>query len=315
MGSTVIQDLSRFGPARRETLSGADAGRYAREVALRGRENFHVLSRLLPRQLRADVANIYAYCRWADDLADEAGSPARALELLGWWRDELDDCFRGSPRHPVFVALRETVLRHHLPRGPFADLLDAFEQDQRQSRYETWGELLDYCRRSANPVGQLYLMVCGHRDERLMSLSDQTCTALQLVNLWQDVRRDLLDRDRVYVPQDVAGRHGLSASGVEAAVRGADARTEDAFRATLRELVDRTRPLFAAGRALLPLVDPAVRAPIRLFSLGGEALLQRIVRGGYATHRARPRLGPVVKTSLLARAWLTTDTRPPEAPH
>lgn len=315
MGSTVIQDLSRFGPARCETLCGAGAGRYALEVAWRGRENFHVLSWLLPRRLRADVANVYAYCRWADDLADEAGTPARALELLAWWRDELHECFRGSPRHPVFVALRETIVRHRLPRGPFLDLLDAFEQDQRQSRYATWSELLDYCRRSANPVGRLYLMVCGHRDERLMALSDQTCTALQLVNFWQDVRRDLLDRSRVYVPQDVAARHGLPESGVEAAVRGGDSRAEDAFRATLRELVDRTPPLFAAGRALLPLVDPAVRAPIRLFSLGGECVLGRIVRGGFATHRTRPRLGPASKAALLARAWLTTDTCSPEAPH
>ena len=315
MASTVIQDLSRFGPVRCEMLCGADAGRYTLDVARRGRENYHVLSLLLPRRLRAEVANIYAYCRWADDLADEAGSPARALELLAWWRDELTHCFRGSPRHPVFVALRETVARHCLPREPFLDLLDAFEQDQRQSRYETWGELLEYCRRSANPVGRLYLMVCGHRDERLLALSDHTCTALQLVNFWQDVRRDLLDRGRVYVPQDVAARHALAASGVEAAVRGGDAGADDAFRATLRDLVDRTRPLFAAGRALLPLVDPAVRKPIRLFSLGGEAVLGRIVRGGYSTHRTRPRLGPFAKTALLARAWLTTDTRPPEAPH
>ena len=305
-GSTVLQDLDRFGPARCERLGAADAARYAAGVARRGRENFHVLSLLLPRRLRADVANVYAYCRWADDLADEAGGPARAGELLAWWRDELRRCYAGDPRHPVFVALAGTIRRHRLPREPFLDLLDAFGQDQRRTRYESWGDVLDYCRRSANPVGRLYLMVCGHRDSRRFALSDATCTALQLVNFWQDVRRDLLDRDRVYVPADVAAPHGLTPDALAAALRGADgAHGIDArFRATLEDLVGRTRPFFEEGRRLLPLLDPAVRRPVLLFTLGGEATLQRIVRAGYSTHRHRPRLGRLGKAALLARAWL-----------
>ena len=316
-GSTVLHDLERFGPARCERVSAADAARYAEGVARRGRENFHVLSRLLPRHLRGDVANLYAYCRWADDLADEAGDAARSVELLAWWRRELRRCYAGAPRHPVFVALAGTIGRHRLPREPFEDLLDAFEQDQRRSRYETWDDLLDYCRRSANPVGRLYLMICGYRDDTRFDLSDQTCTALQLVNFWQDVRRDVLDRDRVYLPRDAAAAHGLATAELAAAVKSGDGaacgRVDAAFRRTVRDLVGRTRPLFVRGRELLPLLDPAVRRPVFLFTLGGEAILRKVVGADYSTHRHRPRLNRMEKAALLARAWLSGAAAPSEA--
>jgi squalene synthase HpnC len=303
--TTVIEDLARFGPARCDRLAPAEAARYALGVARRGGENFHVLSWLLPRRLRGDLANLYAFCRWADDLADESGDRARASGLLAWWREELGRCFDGRPRHPVFVALRATVERHDLPREPLALLVDAFEQDQRQSDYPTWDSLVDYCRRSANPVGRLYLMVCGYRDEARFRLSDRTCTALQLVNFWQDVRRDALDRGRVYVPRDVAAARGLDPDALRRAIRGGDlAGVDAAYRATVRELADRTARLFARGRALLPLLAPDIRRPVSLFTLGGEAVLRRIVRCDYGTHLRRPRLGPLAKAAVLARGAL-----------
>ena len=321
--SAVLQDLARFGPARCDRLGPADAAAYTARVARTAGENFHVLSRLVPREMRADVANVYAYCRWADDLADEVPGPARASALLAWWRDELRRCFDGRPRHPVFVALRETVARRDLPPEPFDHLIDAFEQDQRQTRYDTWDEVLGYCRRSADPVGRLYLMICGYRDAARFALSDQTCTALQLVNFWQDVRRDLLDRDRVYIPREVAKAHGLDLDNLRAVVDGrdqrgqrgqrgpddADAGSDAAYRATIRDLADRTRSRFEQGRSLLPLVRDDVRPAIHLFTLGGEAVLRKIVRAGYATHRRRPRVGRFGKAALFARAWLSGMAR------
>src|SRR5262249_21730635 len=152
--------------------------------------------------------NIYAYCRWADDLADEPAD-ADPLELLDWWRDELQACYSGSPTHPVFVALRETIAQFQIPWDPFLDLLSAFEQDQRIKEYDTFEMLLDYCRRSANPVGRLVLYLAECHDEERGKLSDCICTALQLANFWQDVARDL-DIGRVYLPR--ADREGFNLS-------------------------------------------------------------------------------------------------------
>jgi squalene synthase HpnC len=259
---------------------------------------------LVPSRLRQDFANLYAFCRCADDLADETGDPSRALELLRDWRNELHECFEGRPRHPIFLALRDTIVRHDLPAGPFDNLLSAFEQDQHVSRYATWTQLLDYSRRSANPVGRLVLMACGYRDEPRLALSDHTCTALQLTNFWQDVRRDVLDRNRVYIPRDVATRHGLDLDALTSAIASGDVRDVDAaYRATLAELTARTQALFDGGRALLPTLSGDVRAPIRLFMLGGEAVLGEIVASRFTTHVRRPGLSRVRKLALFARAW------------
>ena len=277
---------------------------HTRVIARHADENFHVVTALVPRRLRQDFANLYAFCRSADDLADETGDASRSIELLRAWRDELRECFAGRPSHPIFLALRETIVRHDLPPAPFEDLLSAFEQDQHVSRYATWAELLDYCRRSANPVGRLILMVCGFRDEARSALSDHTCTALQLTNFWQDVRRDLLERNRIYVPSDVASRHGLDLDALATSITSGDVRDVDAaYRATLAELTDRTRALFRAGRALLPALSPDVRPPVRLFMLGGESVLEQVVAGQFATHLCRPRLGRWRKAALFARAW------------
>jgi len=200
MTSIVLQQLDRYGPDHCETVPPSEARRYAVDLATSHYENFTVVSRVLPARLREDFAAVYAFCRWADDLGDETGDPRRSLELLDWWRQELDACYRGEPRHPVFVALKPTIEKHDIPATPFEKLIDAFVQDQGLTRSHTWEQVVDYCTRSADPVGRLVLYMCGYRDEQRQRLSDCTCTALQLANFWQDVRRDILERDRIYVP-------------------------------------------------------------------------------------------------------------------
>ena len=321
MVSAIIEQLETFGPDRCERMGYDEAAEYTRRLAEGLYENFIVVSWLLPRRLREDFRNIYAFCRWADDLGDETGDRGRSLDLLRWWRTEIDSCYEDQPRHPVFVALHRTVRRHDIPRQPFDDLVDAFVQDQKVIRYATWDQVLDYCKRSANPVGRLVLYVCGYRDEQRQRLSDATCTALQLANFWQDVRRDILDRDRVYVPEDVAWQHGLSIEAMVSAVRssvraglggasGSEHREQTASlvdilgpaTATIRDLVERTWPLFEQGRGLIPLVDPQVRTDIELFTRGGESILRMIRKQGYDTLTHRPSLGKAAKAALLMRA-------------
>jgi len=285
-----------------------------------GGENFPVLSRLLPADLRPDFAAVYAFCRRADDLADHARSPDEALQRLAWWRDELHRGFAGEPHHPVFVALAPVIARHGLVREPFDHLIDAFEQDQRVSRYADLPQLLDYCRRSADPVGRIVLRLYGCFDPERAALSDATCTALQMTNFWQDVRRDVLERGRVYLPADVAARHGLDLEWMarqiklEAAVAcgvgcaparggGADALLP-AYRAAMQELVADAQERFVVGRGLWPQVPAPLRGGLRAFTLGGEAVLTKIRRRGFDTYTSRPRLGRAGKAWVLVRAGL-----------
>ncbi|MEM9251163.1 MAG: squalene synthase HpnC [Planctomycetota bacterium] len=308
---SIEDELSRYGPGVDHpavTPDAADA--YVRRLALGHYENFSVLSWFVPRELRGDFAAVYAFCRWADDLGDELGDGpddrARGEELLGWWGDELERCFAGEARHPVYVALRGTIERRRLTIEPFADLIDAFVQDQRVTRYGTWAEVLDYCRRSADPVGRIVLRLWGHRDNEMDRLSDQTCTALQLVNFWQDVRRDILERDRVYLPSEIADRHGLDIEAMAGDLRAGRPIEphEAAARAAVREACERTAPMFAEGRALLRRVEPRNRPTLELFSLGGEAVMHAVERGGYDTLRQRPSLCKTTKLRLLGRALM-----------
>lgn len=319
MPSAILHELDTFGPQRCQQLDYEQAAAYTRRLARTHYENFSVVSWLLPRRLRDDFRHVYSFCRWADDLGDETGDPRKSLELLAWWRTELDRCYDGKPRHPVFVALLPTIRRHDIPRKPFDDLIDAFVQDQHVSRYQTWDQVLDYCTRSADPVGRLVLYLCGYRDPQRQALSDATCTALQLANFWQDVRRDVLERDRVYVPQDVAAAHGLEVSTMVKAIQlDADEQVRcracppslgmtallPAYRAAIKELVDRTWPLFRKGRDLWPLVAPDVRLDIELFTLGGESILKMIERLNYNTLEHRPSLSRGAKMALMFRALL-----------
>jgi squalene synthase HpnC len=208
----------------------------------------------------------------------------------------LREAYEGRAETAVFVALRGTVDRHRIPIGPFADLIDAFEQDQRVNRYETFAQLVDYCRRSADPVGRLVLYLCGYRDEARQRLSDKTCTALQLANFWQDVRRDLIERNRIYIPRESMARFGVTEEQIAAF------RFDAKFGAMMKFEVERTRGLFDEGAGLLPLLDPVVRRQISLFEQGGRAVLGAIERRGYDTLSGRPRLSRWQKGRLVMRA-------------
>ena len=305
MPSAILQQLDTYGPDRCEHLSRPEAEAYTRRLAGSHYENFSVVTWLLPRRLRGDFANVYAFCRWADDLGDEAGDPDRSLELLAWWRRELAACYADEPRHPVFIALHPTIRRHGIPPEPFEDLINAFEQDQRIHRYETWEQVIDYCTRSADPVGRLVLHMCGYDDAERQRLSDATCTALQLINFWQDVRRDIAERDRIYIPAEALAEHGLSHDDLVGHVRGDHPFTteqHERYRRVIRDLVERTRPLFEEGRRLWPLLSRDVRPSIRLFTLGGEAVVRAVERIDYDTIDRRPALSRMTKGRLLGRA-------------
>ncbi len=314
MASMILSQLETFGPERCERLSYEQAAEYTRRLARSHYENFSVVSRLVPADLREHFANIYAFCRWADDLSDETGDTEKSLRLLSWWRKELHLCYADQPRHPVFVAMLPTIRKFDIPSQPLADLVSAFEQDQVVRRYQSWEQVLDYCTRSANPVGRLVLYLCGYRDDRRQRYSDQTCTALQLINFWQDVRRDILERDRIYVPLDTLKKQGLTHEQLVDHAHGRRRLTQepyDRFRDCLKELVDRTEPMFMEGRKLWPLVRKDVQLPIRLFSLGGQTVLRRVRRIGYSTLDRRPKVGKATKLWLMARAVLGRWFSPP----
>jgi squalene synthase HpnC len=276
-----------------------DARAYTRWLAGGHYENFHVVSLLLPKRLHQDFFNVYAYCRWADDLGDELGDPARSLEALGWWRAELHAMYAGRTAHPVFVALAETVARHAIPEEPFEHLIRAFEADQRKTRYATYEEVLEYCVWSANPVGRLVLRLCGYADPERVALSDATCTALQLANHWQDVRRDFFDRDRIYLPEDVMRAHGYGHEALCEDLRSGRGRAEG--RAAISDLVGRARLLFEAGRPLADLVDRRLAVDLELFRRGGLAVLDKIERQGGDVFGRRPRIGKFERVGLLVR--------------
>lgn len=277
-------------------VSLPDAEAYVRRLAHGHYENFSVVSRLVPRHLRQDFCNVYAFCRTADDLGDEVGDREEALRLLARFRRELESCYAGRPAGAVFTALSGTVERHSIPIDPFLDLISAFEQDQRVTRYETFEQLVDYCRRSANPVGRLVLYVCGYRDEIRQRLSDHTCTALQLTNFWQDVRRDLDNLNRIYLPQDSMARFGVTEDQLRAG------RVDQAYCDLIRFEVDRTEELFARGDALLPTLSRPVAAHVALFAQGGRAILSAIRAQGYDTLSRRPKLSKARKARLVASA-------------
>ncbi len=298
-------NLTRVFLPPREFLSSAEASArafppeeaaaYTRWLATHHYENFHVASLLLPRRLRQDFFNVYAFCRWADDLGDELGDPAESERLLTWWQGELEAMYEGRASHPVFVALRETVRRRGLPKEPFADLIRAFLQDQRVTRYASWEDLFGYCRYSANPVGRLVLYLCGYSDAQRQALADATCTALQLANFWQDVTADL-ERGRLYIPLDVLARHRCPEADVLAR------RATPAFRSAMRELVSVARDLFRRGLPLARMVDRRLAVDIELFSRGGMLVLDKIERQDGDVLARRPTVSRVEKTRLLVTA-------------
>jgi len=275
-----------------KTWSMEDAQGYTRWLATHHYENFHVVSFLLPKRLHQDFYNVYAYCRWADDLADEIGDRDRSLQLLDWWRSELEAMYQGQTRHPVFVALAATVRRHQIPQQPFADLIQAFVQDQTITRYHDWDDLFGYCRFSANPVGRLVLYLCGYSDGARQRLSDATCTALQLANFWQDVTVDLR-KDRVYIPLTILHRHGATLDDLFAG------RFTPAFGEVMREAVAQARQLFLKGLPLGGMVNRRLSLDLDLFSRGGLKVLEKIERQGYDVLAARPAISKAERVRLL----------------
>lgn len=273
----------------------AEAQQYCRTLAETHYENFHVASRLLPARLRPHFHSIYAYCRISDDLGDEVGSTAQALALLELWQQELDGCYRGEARHPVFVALRETIRACDIPQEPFSDLLVAFRQDQVVTRYANLDEVLGYCRYSANPVGRLVLYACGYRDAERFRLSDETCTALQLANFWQDVSQDW-DRGRVYLPQDAMATAGVTEIMI------AERRATTQFRALLRDQVANARAMFHRGVPLICMVDRELAVDLDLFTRGGLEILRAIHKQNYDVLTRRPVITKARKVRLLGMA-------------
>lgn len=275
----------------------AEARRYCERLAKSHYENFLVAGLFCPRPLRQHFYNVYAYCRISDDLSDEIGDTRKSLLLLDWWEEELDAMYRGEPRHPVFVALAETVEKFGIPPDPFRDLLTAFRQDQTTPRYPTYADLLGYCKNSANPVGRLVLYLCGYNDAERLALSDQTCTALQLANFWQDVTRDL-DKDRVYIPQEDIMRFGYTEEALFAR------RFTPEFAALMRFEVERTVPLFTEGLKLCALVDRRVRLDIEMFARGGLEVLRLIEQQGYDVLTRRPAVSKRRQLTILSRRLL-----------
>ncbi|MFB3814551.1 MAG: squalene synthase HpnC [Terriglobales bacterium] len=316
-----------------EAPSLADAQAYCERLAKSHYENFSVVTWFLPKHLHHHFYSVYAYCRMSDDLGDEVGNPQLSLALLDEWQAELNATYASlagepvahgdtqlgerktengerishretgngeretAPRHPVFIALRETVREYQVPPQPFDDLLKAFRQDQTVTRYETFDDLLGYCRYSANPVGRLVLYVCGYRDEQRQQLSDYTCTALQLANFWQDVTLDYA-KGRIYLPLEDLDRFGVSESDI------AQRRATSQFRELMRFQVERARDWFARGLPLVGMVDRSLAIDIELFTRGGLAILDAIEHAGFDVLKARPALSKTRKLCLVARAGL-----------
>ena len=282
--------------AARVRWSVEESYEYCRNLARSHYENFTVGSWFLPREKRPHVYAVYAFCRFVDDLGDE--SQGDRLGLLDSWEEELRSCYASRPSHPITVALAETIQRFHIPQEPFLKLIEANRMDQRAHRHRTYEDLLRYCDHSANPVGRLFLYLFGYGDEERQRLADATCTALQLTNFWQDVRRDM-NMGRVYIPQEDMERFGYTEERLQAGV------ADESFRDLMRFQVDRARDLFDRGAGLADMVDGAARLDIALFTLGGLHILNAIERQGYDVLRRRPTLSKFARARLV----LTTAAR------
>ena len=295
-------ELADFGPTGKRSqseLTLAQAEAYCRFVAQVHYENFQIVSWFLPRHLRQDFMNIYAYCRWADDCADEASNTGEATALLAWWRGELSGLFDGRPpRHPVMRALKKTVARHHLPQAPFNDLISAFAQDQVQQRYDSHDQLLDYCRRSANPVGRLVLGLGQAATEaETLRWSDHICTGLQLANFCQDMARDAR-LGRIYAPRELWREHGVDEAMILAA------RPTPQLKAMLKAWVGVARNELDAGAKLVERVPRWLALDVQLFRSGGLAILDQIAGADYDVWTRRPTVSKLRKLRLLLSAMM-----------
>ena len=268
---------------------------YCERLAKSHYENFSVATWFLPAKLRQHFYNVYSYCRISDDLGDEVGNARQSLELLDQWEMELNACYAGSPRHPVFVALTETVKQFGIPQHEFSDLLIAFRRDQTITRFDTFNDILEYCKYSANPVGHLVLYLGGYSDSERQKLSDYTCTALQLANFWQDVTVDYM-KGRVYLPQEDLRRFGVTEQDI------AGRKATPQFIEMMKFEVQRAREWFDRGIPLISAVNKELAVDLELFTRGGQEILNAIEAQGFDVLRKRPVISKPRKLWLVARA-------------
>ncbi len=293
-----LQELARLGPDQPPSAWSLEAAEaYCRRWAKQQYENFTVVSFVLPRRLRQDFYNVYSYCRWSDNLADEVAAPDESLRLLAWWQQQLSLCYGGRPSHPVMLALQRTIQRHALPRQPLTDLLSAFRQDQTQTRYQDDSQLLDYCRRSANPVGRIVLRLADADNEETTPLSDHICTGLQLANFCQDMARDTAI-GRIYAPRSRWQKHGVTEAMLLAN------RSTVQLQAMLGDWVTTARSHFYAGWPLVDRVPRWLATDVDLFARGGLAILEKIEDARCDVWTQRPSVSKVKKLQLLGRSLL-----------
>lgn len=293
-------DIKTINPGVAAPTSVENAFAYCERLTRSHYENFPVGSLLIPKSSRKHVYSIYAFARTADDIADEGyGAEGLAeeqrLTALDDWERRLEACYEGRADHPIFIALAETVRELAPPIELLRALLSAFKQDVVKRRYESYGEVLDYCVRSANPVGRLILLLFGYRDESLNRLSDAICTGLQLANFWQDVAVDL-EKNRIYLPQEDLARFAVSIDDLR------DKLADERYRSLLKFEVERTKALFFEGRPLPELVAGRLSIELRLTWLGGMRILEKIEGLNFDTLHARPKITSMDKVSLLARS-------------
>jgi squalene synthase HpnC len=291
-------------PTARPSLD--EAREHCARLAKQHYENFHVMSGLLPKAVRPHFSSVYAYCRISDDLGDEMGDRVLALQLLDEWGQLLDECYAAPQRsrHPVYVALAETIAKCKLPKQLFADLLTAFRMDQSKVRHADWNSLLEYSHFSANPVGRLVLGINNIHDEETARFSDEICTGLQIANFCQDVVRDFAI-GRIYIPQDAMRQHGIDDAKLAQMITARKGTPE--FRAMMQQLVARVRTMLAEGEGIVGRVatvhkNGELAAVLGLFVAGGMAVLDAIEAQGYDVLRKRPVVGKVKKLQLLSAA-------------
>ena len=285
-----------------------EAEAYCRALASEHYENFTVVIPGLSADIRQDLANIYAFARWADDLADETQNPETALRRLEKFEMFLEETYKGNPpNHPVFLALKRSVDRRDYDQSHFFDLLSAFRQDQRVNRYQTFSELINYCERSANPVGRLVLQTFDMLDEQTRYYADKTCSALQLTNFWADVALDA-DKGRIYFPQEDLERFSVQESDIFAEEMTRELRDLIAFQ------VERTRDWFRVGWQLVEEVGGPLALCVEGFNAGGWAVLEKLEKENFDVFTKRWTLTGTEKAWLFVRGlwrWSAGVSRPP----
>ena len=295
-------DLAKWGPDKPPSACDLPfALQHCRRIARSHYENFTVVSWFLPRALRQDFYNFYAYCRWSDDFADEV-EVHRRLPLLNWWYQQLLLCYSGRPAHPVMLALQQTIQRHQIPAQPLEDLLSAFRQDQSKLRYVDDRELLDYCQKSANPVGRVILKFAKADNAMNVGLSDLICTGLQIANFCQDMARDAAN-NRIYAPRDLCVKHGVSETMI------LEAKCTPPLQALLADWVGSSRQFFMDGRELVDSVPRWLAIDVDLFIRGGLEILRAIESQRYDVWSRRPSLSKFAKFKLLYQSLVFRISR------